>query len=166
MKNFADSRVRVKGRFVKKEDQIALIAQGVHPIIRIRDRNGSNSDFSCDGGDKLKDRDSSTAGNTDGRGLCVDELDLDDDDDNDNDDIDNNGDRDRDRDTDRESQDEILSGGMSVKQSADIGGSSSNSSQQTILPQGHGPQGNGTEIVGLGRTRRSTQSNSLIQRDR
>ena len=158
--------MRVKGRFVKKEDQIALIALGIHPIIRVRERNGSNSDFSCEGGDKLKDRDSDAANN----GLCVDELDLDEDDDNDNDndndDIDNSGDRDRD--TDRESQDGNLFGRKSVKQTADIGGSNSNSHSiaMHILPQGQLPQGNGTEIVGLGRTRRLTQSISLIQRDR
>ena len=43
-KNFADSRIRVKGRFVKKEDQLAMIAMGASP----KDRTNISSDCDSD----------------------------------------------------------------------------------------------------------------------
>lgn len=143
----------MKGRFVKKEDQIALIALGVHPMSGIRDRNRSNSDCSSDTGDREKDRDGSDA-----RSLCVDELEGG----GDEDDNYNNSGGDRGRETDRESQDESLIVTTNVKLFPDFGGSNSNS--QHMLPHGTVSQGNGTEVFGLGRTRRSAMLHSQTQR--
>ena len=67
-KNFADSRIRVKGRFVKKEDQLAMMALGVSPTDRTSSGSG-NSDCDSDLEKSWSVRDDSHS-----REVCVSEL--------------------------------------------------------------------------------------------
>lgn len=68
-KNFADSRIRVKGRFVKKEDQLALIAMGASPT----DRNSTSDNDSDPDAEKCwSNKDESYS-----RDVCVSELESD-----------------------------------------------------------------------------------------
>jgi CCT motif len=67
-KNFADSRIRVKGRFVKKEDQLAMMALGVSPTDRTSSGN-SDCDSEKSWSGREREREDSLS-----REICVSEL--------------------------------------------------------------------------------------------